>query len=89
MAKDKEEKPSEEDSDGLDIKFEEPSESARGIERSSQVELSQENLEEALREKEQFRSMAQRAQADLVNYRNRAAQELEEARRTARFGVLT
>ena len=56
MAKDKEEKPSEEDSDGLDIKFEEPTESARGIERSSQVELSQENLEEALREKEQFRS---------------------------------
>ena len=89
MAKDKEEKPSEEDSDGLDIKFEEASESARGTERSSQVELSQENLEEALREKEQFRSMAQRAQADLVNYRNRAAQELEEARRTARFGVLT
>ena len=89
MVKDKEEKPNEGDSDGLDIKFEEPSESARGTERSSQIELSQENLEEALREKEQFRSMAQRAQADLVNYRNRAAQELEEARRTARFGVLT
>ena len=89
MAKDKEEKPSEEDSDDLVNKFEESSESDKGIEPSSQVELSQENLEEALREKEQFRSMAQRAQADLVNYRNRAVQELEEARRTARFGILT
>ena len=86
--KDKEQKPNEEGSDGLDSKLEESSESARGIERSSQVELSQENLEEALREKEQFRSMAQRAQADLVNYRSRAAQELEEARRTARFSIL-
>ena len=89
MAKDKEEKPREEDSDDLDNKFEDSSESGRGIEESSQVELSQENLEEALREKEQFRTMAQRAQADLVNYRNRATQELEEARRTARFAVLT
>ena len=89
MAKDKEEKPREEDSDDFDNKFEDSSESDRGIEESSQVELSQENLEEALREKEQFRTMAQRAQADLVNYRNRAAQELEEARRTARFAILT
>ena len=89
MAKDKEEKPREEDSDDLDNKFEDSSESDRGIEESSQIELSQENLEEALREKEQFRTMAQRAQADLVNYRNRATQELEEARRTARFAVLT
>ena len=80
MAKDKEEKPREEDSDDFDNKFEDSSESDRGIEESSQVELSQENLEEALREKEQFRTMAQRAQADLVNYRNRATQELEEAR---------
>ena len=89
MAKDKEEKPSKEDSDDLVNKFEESSESDKDIEPSSQGELSQENLEEALREKEQFRSMAQRAQADLVNYRNRATQELEEARRTARFAVLT
>jgi len=33
--------------------------------------------------------IAQRAQADLVNYRNRASQELEEAQRTIKFGLLT
>ena len=88
MAKDKTENHGEEDAEVIDNKFEESSVSARGTEESGKVELSQENLEEALREKEQFRSMAQRAQADLVNYRNRAAQELEEARRTARFNAL-
>ena len=51
--------------------------------------LSQETFEEALREKEQFRSIAQRAQADLVNYRQRASQELEESRRTVQFGILS
>ena len=51
--------------------------------------LSQETYEEALREKEQFRSIAQRAQADLVNYRQRASQELEESRRTVQFGILS
>ncbi len=88
MAKDKKENHGDEDSEVLDNKFEESSEPAKGMEESGKVELSQENLEEALREKEQFRSMAQRAQADLVNYRNRAAQELEEARRTAKFSAL-
>ena len=44
----------------------------------SQPELTLDSFEEALREKEQFRAMAQRAQADLVNYRNRVSQELEE-----------
>lgn len=43
----------------------------------------QQRLEEALREKEQFRAMAQRAQADLINYRRRAEEEQEEARRRA------
>ena len=47
-----------------------------------------EQLEEALREKDQFRSMAQRAQADLVNYRRRAAEEREEALRSARSELL-
>ena len=42
-----------------------------------------EQLEEALREKDQFHTMAQRAQADLVNYRRRAAEEQQEVRRTA------
>ena len=35
-------------------------------------------LEEALREKDQFRSLAQRIQADLENYKKRASQEREE-----------
>lgn len=40
-------------------------------------------LEEALREKEQFKRLAQRAQADLVNYRQRAAAERREAEERA------
>ena len=35
-------------------------------------------LEEALREKEQFRALAQRAQADLANYKRRVDEEREE-----------
>ena len=42
--------------------------------------LLREELEEALREKDQFRSMAQRAQADLVNYRRRVGEEMTELR---------
>ncbi len=38
-------------------------------------------MEEALREKDQFKAMAQRAQADLVNYRRRVADEQSEIRR--------
>ena len=40
-------------------------------------------LEEALREKDQFRTMALRAQADLENYKRRAAEERGEAVRSA------
>ena len=50
--------------------------------------LMREQLEEALREKGQFRAMAQRAQADLFNYRRRAAEEREELRRTANSQLL-
>ena len=49
----------------------------------------QDLIEELIREKDQFRSLAQRAQADLVNYRNRASQEIEESRRIVRFGVIS
>ena len=45
-------------------------------------------LAEVEREKDQFRKIAARAQADLVNYRKRAADELEEARRSAKTGLL-
>ena len=38
---------------------------------------------EAVREKEQFRKLAQRAQADFINYRNRTQEEIEDARRGA------
>ena len=47
-----------------------------------------EELEEALREKDQFRAMAQRAQADLINYKRRAAEEMEELRRTVNSRML-
>ena len=36
-----------------------------------------------------YKAIAQRAQADLVNYRNRAIQELEESKRTVQFGLLS
>ena len=36
-----------------------------------------------------YKSIAQRAQADLVNYRSRASQEIEEAKRTVQFGVIS
>ena len=48
----------------------------------------QERLDEALREKDQFRAMAQRAQADLVNYKKRVTEEIQETRRSATTGVL-
>ena len=51
-------------------------------------DLLQQRLEEAERESGQFRTMAQRAQADLVNYKKRAAEELEETRRQTASGLL-
>ena len=48
----------------------------------------EEQLAEALREKDQFRAMAQRSQADLANYKRRAAEEVVEARRSASTGLL-
>ena len=47
-----------------------------------------EQLEEALREKEQFHRLAQRAQADLDNYKKRASEEQREVRRNASKGVI-
>ena len=51
--------------------------------QTDEMTLVREELEEALREKDQFRKMAQRAQADLINFKKRAAQEQEEVRRSA------
>jgi molecular chaperone GrpE len=46
-------------------------------------------LEKATNERDHFKSLAQRSQADLVNYRNRVTQESEEARRSVKFGILS
>lgn len=48
----------------------------------------QARLEEAEREREQFKSIAARAQADLVNYRRRAEEEKDEIRRNAKSSLL-
>ncbi|MCH7787588.1 MAG: nucleotide exchange factor GrpE, partial [Chloroflexi bacterium] len=50
--------------------------------------LMREQLEEALREKDQFRAMSQRAQADLYNYKTRAAQEQESLRLNANSQII-
>ena len=45
-------------------------------------------LDEALREREQYKNMAQRSQADLVNYRKRSAEEITDARQRANSQLL-
>ena len=45
-------------------------------------------LEEVVREKKQFLAMAQRAQADLTNYKRRVAEEHEELTRNAKLRLL-
>ena len=49
----------------------------------------QELLDQAERERDQFKSIAARAQADLVNYRRRVDDEKSEIRRNAKAGILT
>ena len=75
-----EESSSEQTSSEADDVIEEETEDAR---------TDQDLIEELTREKDQFRALAQRAQADLVNYRNRASQEMEESRRIVKFGVIS
>lgn len=50
--------------------------------------LLREQMEEALREKDQFRTLAQRSQADLVNYRRRASEEVAETRKNAKSQII-
>ena len=57
-------------------------------EENEQEKSVEEIQAELVKEAEHYKSIAQRAQADLVNYRSRAAQELEETRRTIKFGIL-
>ena len=61
---------------------------AQQAKQPEDMTLLREQLEEAVREKEQFRSMAQRAQADLANYKKRAIEEMEEIRRAANSQLL-
>ena len=67
----------------------EPSEGdAQLLSEAEQTHLLDEQFQEALREKDQFRAMAQRAQADLVNYKRRVADEQQELRRTAKTQLI-
>ena len=50
---------------------------------------SQETSIDLSEEIDHYKSIAQRAQADLVNYRSRASQEIEEAKRAVQFGVIS
>ena len=57
-------------------------------EQAEAVAREADELAEALEEKEQFKALLQRAQADLVNYRRRVQEEQEQVRRSARRGVI-
>ena len=54
----------------------------------SEVSQIDSELEELIRQKEQLTLIAQRAQADLINYRKRAVEELDEAKRSVNTGLL-
>ena len=65
-----------------------PPDEGQSTSDADEMTLVREQMEEALREKEQFRAMAQRAQADLVNYRRRAEDERRYLRRSANSEML-
>ena len=50
--------------------------------------VTREEFEEAIVEKERFHVMAQRAQADLINYRRRSVEEQTELRHTVASSLL-
>ena len=50
--------------------------------------MTREEFDEAIVEKERFHAMAQRAQADLINYRRRSLEEQTELRNTVISGLL-
>ena len=60
----------------------------RGTSRSRTIASEGAELEEAKRERDQFRALAMRAQADLENYRRRAAEEREELRRFGQSALI-
>ena len=52
------------------------------------INILQEQHTEALRERDQFRSMAQRAMADLANYKKRTIEEMEEYEPHIKLGTI-
>lgn len=52
------------------------------------IVVTREEFDEAIVEKERFHAMAQRAQADLINYRRRSLEEQTELRNTVISGLL-
>tara|TARA_B110000014_G_scaffold242473_1_gene212094 strand:- start:809 stop:1390 length:582 start_codon:yes stop_codon:yes gene_type:complete len=56
-----------------------------GVVREESIEPEAELSQEI----DHYKALAQRAQADLVNYRNRATQEIEETKRIVQFGLLS
>ena len=79
----------EENKDNVEEESTELLEELGNLDHAEEEEDVDKSLKEALKEKERFQSIAQRAQADLVNYRSRVIQEQEELRRTVKSGVLT
>tara|TARA_B100001013_G_C24573285_1_gene427518 strand:- start:62 stop:682 length:621 start_codon:yes stop_codon:yes gene_type:complete len=47
-----------------------------------------EGIQAIIEEKEHFKAIAQRAQADLINYRSRASQEQDEVKRSVSFRII-
>ena len=54
----------------------------------SEIEPLPDPIEDMERERDQFKAMAQRAQADLVNYRRRVEEERQELRRNANADII-
>ncbi len=54
----------------------------------SEIEPLPDPMEDIEREREQYKAMAQRAQADLVNYRRRVAEERQELQRNANSSLI-
>ena len=54
----------------------------------SEIEPLPDPMEDMERERDQFRALAQRAQADLVNYRRRGAEERQELQRNANSSLV-
>ena len=69
---------SEERADQPEIESEDEVSECQSDHSVTEIELT--DLEEALAEKEHFKNLLQRTQADFVNYRKRSASQIEEAR---------